>query len=144
MGGRGGGRGGGMEAGAQTLTFEAAQWADKSAHWLAQAIGHDSLSDIREQVTNGGARLFHIYAGAEIVGAFVLRVDTTARGPQGVIVAAAAKVHGVDMIASCLPAIERMFVGCTSIRYHTTRAALARRLAGMGYRAAEIVSIKEI
>lgn len=128
----------------QTLTFEPAQWGSDSEPWLYQATGPDSLTDIREQVTSGAARLFNIRAGAEVVGAFVLRVDTTARGPQGVIVAAAAKLHGVDMIASCLPAIERMFVGCTSIRYHTTRAALARRLAGMGYRAAEIVSIKEI
>lgn len=129
---------------AQALTFDPATWGIESEPWLSQATGPDSIADIREQVTSGAARLFNIRAGAEIVGAFVLRVDTTARGPQGVIVAAAAKVQGVDMIASCLPAIESMFKGCTSIRYHTTRAALARRLAGMGYRAAEIVSIKEL
>jgi hypothetical protein len=128
----------------QTLTFAPAMWGSQAEPWLSQATGHDSLSDIREQVTSGAARLFYIMAGADTVGAFVLRVDTTARGPQGVMVAFAAKLQGVDMIASCLPAIEGMFVGCTSIRYHTNRAALARRLAGMGYRAAEIVSIKEI
>jgi hypothetical protein len=144
MGGRGGGRGAGMAHGPQTLTFEAAQWADESAYWLAQATGPDCLGDIRAQVENGTARLFHIKALSATVGAFVLRVDTTTRGAEGVIVSAAAALHGVDMIASCLPAIERMFNGCRAIRYHTTRAALVRRLGAMGYNAAEIVAIKEL
>ncbi len=128
----------------QALTFNRAQWCAVSASWLSQAAGADTVADIEAQVVGGGAQLFHIKQGPDTVGAFVLRVEDTSKGPQGVIVAAAAKVQGVDMIASCLPAIEQMFVGCTSIRYHTTRAALARRLAGMGYRAAEIVSFKEL
>lgn len=128
----------------QTLTFNPSTWGEDSARWLSQATGADTLNDIAGQVQSGGAFLFHIQHGGAVVGAFVVRVDDTATGPQGVIVAAAARLQGVDMLATCLPAIEGMFKGCKSIRYHTNRPALARRMAAQGYRAAEIVSIKEI
>lgn len=128
----------------EKLTLDPATWGEASTLWLSQATGADSLPDIADQVQSGRASLFHIHQGGAVVGAFVLRIDTTAKGPQGVIVAAAAKLQGVDMLSTCLPSIEGMFKGCHSIRYHTNRAALARRMNLLGYRAAEIVSIKEI
>lgn len=128
----------------QTLTLNPSTWGEESARWLSTATGADTLADIAGQVQSGAATLFNIHQGEAVVGAFVLRVDNTATGPQGVIVAAAAKLQGVDMLATCLPSIEGMFKGCKSIRYHTNRPALARRMAAQGYRAAEIVSIKEI
>lgn len=127
----------------QTLTFAPAPWCGLAETLLAEAAGCD-MANIRAQVVEGGATLFHVMQCGKAVGAFVLRVDHLATHAEGVIVAAEGRVQGVDLIASCLPAIETLFKGCKTIRYHTSRAAMARRLTGMGYMAREIVAVKEI
>ena len=126
------------------LSIEPAEWTDKAGAMLAEAAPFGSLAEIRAQGVEGPAVLFHIYHGGDLVGAFVLRVDHTATGNEGVIVAGAAKVQGVDMLALCMPHIESLFHGCARIRYHTSRPALARRLLSRGYAPREIVSVKEI
>ena len=128
---------------AQTLTIEPGPWTDEAALWLEQAKGAATLADLKAQAESGAA-LFYVRHEGVTVGAFLLRVDQTAQGPEGVIVAAAAALQGVDMIASCMPTIESKFIGCKFVRYHTGKPALARKLARMGYVPAEIVSIKTI
>lgn len=128
----------------QALSIEPGAWGDAADFWIAQALQHATPGDIRHQVEQGGASLFYIRAGVEIVGAFVLRIDQLPGGFEGVIVAAAAKVQGVDMIATCLPEIENKFIGCKTIRYHTARPELARYLSAWGYAAREIVCRKEL
>jgi len=128
----------------KTLTIEPAEWNDQAAALLIDAAPAGSLADIRAQVEDGPAVLFHVCHQGDTVGAFVLRVDHTATGNEGVIVAGAGRLAGVDLLATCIPQIETLFRGCDRIRYHTGRPALARRLAAMGYQAREIVSIKEI
>ncbi len=123
----------------KSLSIEPATWCAETDYFIGQALQHATPAAIRHQVEHCGARLFHIKHGAAIVGAFVLRVD----GDEGVIVAAAAKLDGVDMVGTCMPAIEALFVGCRSIRYHTAIPALVRKLARMGYVAREIVCFKE-
>ena len=125
----------------QELTIEPGPWSDAAAHWLDQAKGAATLADLQEQAETGAA-LFYVKHQGATVGAFLLRVDQTASGADGVIVAAAAELRGVDMIASCLPAIEEKFIGCTAVRFHTGNPALARKLARSGYVGAEIVCIK--
>lgn len=124
----------------QALTLEPGEWSADADRLIGQALQHASPADIRHQVENLGARLFYVWQDGEIVAAFVLRVD----GREGVIVAAAGDMPGVDLVATCMPAIESLFVGCSSIRYHTARPALARKLSRMGYVAREIVCMKEI
>lgn len=124
----------------KSLTIEPATWCAQTDHLIGQALQHATPAEIRHQVEHCGARLFHIKHGAAIVGAFVLRVD----GNEGVIVAATAKLDGIDMVGACMPAIEAMFIGCNSIRYHTARPALVRKMARLGYVAREIVCFKEL
>lgn len=128
---------------AQTLTIEPGPWTDEAAQWLDQAKGAATLVDLHQQAT-AGASLFYVRHNGDTVGAFLLRIDQTASGPEGVIVAAAAKLDGVDMIESCMPAIESKFVGCRLVRYHTGRPAIARKMARRGYVPCEIVSIKTL
>lgn len=124
----------------QELTLEPGAWGPDADRLIAQAVQHASPADIRHQVENLGARLFYVRQAGAIRAAFVLRVD----GREGVIVAAAGDLPGADLTASCMPAIESLFVGCDAIRYHTARPALARKLATLGYQAREIVCMKEL
>lgn len=127
----------------QTLTIEAGAWGPDAEVWLEQATASATLADLKAQA-EGGGQVFYVRHQGATVGAFLLRVDMTATGGEGVIVAAAAKLDGVDMIASCLPAIESKFQGCRRIRYHTETPALARKLGAWGYTAREIVCMKEV
>lgn len=110
---------------------------------IAQAHQHATLAEIRHQVECLGARLFYVKAQGQAVGAFVLRMDTTPEGAEGVIVSAAGSVPGVDLIAACLPSIEARFQNVRAIRFHTASPALARRMAALGYEATEIVCRKK-
>jgi len=126
---------------AQKLSIQPGEWGPEAERLLPLALQYATLKEIRAQVENG-ARLFYVTQGAETVAAFVLRVDHTAEGSEGVIVAAAGKLKGGDLMATCMPAIESLFIGCKSIRYHTARPAVARKMAMLGYRPAEIVCTK--
>lgn len=125
------------------LMLQRGQWGADVEPWLAKALATATLADLQRQCCQG-ASLFRILHGQQLVGAFVLRVDKTGQGPQGVIVAAAAELAGVDMVASCMPSIEALFQGVRSIRYHTQKPALARKMARIGYQAQEIICVKEM
>lgn len=128
----------------QTLSLEPGAWGTDAEAWLSRTGNAGDLGEYRAQLESGAARLFYVRHEGATVGAFLLRVDTTTTGNEGVIVAAAAELAGVDMTASCLPAIESLFVNCARVRYHTSRPALARKLTQHGYRPFEIVSMKDL
>lgn len=134
-----------MENTAQvTLELVPGQWNEDAARLIPLAHQAASVDSVRHQVDSGRAQIFYVKAEAVTVGAFVLRVDQTGQGAEGVIVSGAGELPGVDLVAACMPGIESLFVGVDAIRYHTARPALARRLARMGYTATEIVCRKEI
>jgi hypothetical protein len=118
-------------------------WEPSAAAWLDSARGMASMADLRAQ-HDAGAVLFAIEGAGQSVGAFLLRVDRVIGGSEGVIVAAAASVDGVDMTAHMVPVIESLFTGCDTIRFHTRSAAVLRKMARQGYRAGEIVAFKKI
>ncbi len=126
------------------LTLSPAEWGADADRLIGQAAPYNTLPEIAAQVQDGPAKLFHLTADGAIVGAFVLRVDHTATGSEGVIVAAAGHIDGLDLVDTCLPAVESLFRGCRRIRYHTGRPALARKLTRSGYQAREIVCFKDI
>lgn len=128
----------------QTLTIAPGPWGAAADRLIGLAAPFGTLPDIRAQVESGAARLFYASNDGGPVLAFVLRVDTTANGAEGVIVAAGGDAPGIDLTASCLPAIESLFLNCERIRYHTHNPALARKLARVGYAAREIVCFKEV
>lgn len=131
---------------AVSLTIAPAAWSGDAEQLLHEANEGAALLDVRDQVQAGTARLFLLAEGenAAPCGAFVLRIDQTSTGPQGVIVSAAGRRQGVSLIDAVLPHIEGLFQGVRSIRYHTRNPALARRLAARGYAPAEIVSVKHL
>lgn len=132
-----------MESPEKVLTIEpAAAWSVEAEYLTAQALQHASTAEVRAQVEQGGARLFHVLHEGAIIGAYVLRIDYTADGDEGVIVTASGGVPGVDLIASILSTIEQQLKGCRAIRFHTARTALARRMHALGYDASEIVCRK--
>lgn len=98
---------------------------------------------MRDQVRRG-ANVVEVWAGGEMVGAFILRLDSTVDGVDGVIVAAGGNLPGADLTALLLPYIERMFIGVRRVRIHTMRPGMARKLEGAGYKLAELVFVKDI
>lgn len=124
------------------LTLSPAAWCADAERLIATALQHATPAEIRSQVESGAAVLYRVMQGGRMGAVFVLRVDHDADGSEGVIVAAAGGVRGVDLTAAVLPHIERMFIGCRAVRIHTARPGLARKLAAAGYRPAEIVLTK--
>ncbi|MEG0923297.1 MAG: hypothetical protein RSG22_18050 [Comamonas sp.] len=127
----------------QQISLVPGEWGVDAEFWLAKALASATLLELQRQWQNG-AKLYRVMYEGECVGAYLLRVDSTARGPQGVIVAAAAELAGVDMIQTCMPAIEARFCGVKSIRFHTAKPAVARKMARMGYGPQELICVKEI
>lgn len=127
-----------------TIKIEQGNWSDEANLWIAQAVHPANLQGIKYQVDQQIAKLFYLWNDIDICGAFVLRIDTNGIGSEGVIVAAAADLHGVDLMATCMPAIEKKFIGCGAIRYHTNRPAVAKKMARFGFVADEIVCRKEM
>lgn len=132
-----------MDKKEQRLTFKLVEWSKRAADLLENAVPYITVHDLELQVING-ASLFEISEDSGlIVGYYVLRIDYGPRGGEGVIVAAAGSIPGVDLVALTLPTIEKQFNGCYSIRIHTARAGLVRKLLHQGYGAAEIVLRKK-
>lgn len=128
---------------AHSLKIAPGAWGPEAERLLPLALQHASLREIEDQVKNGAA-LFYVTQDGKTVAAFVLRVDHTVEGSEGVIVAAAGRLEGGDLMASCMPAIESLFTGCQSIRYHTARPAVARKMSMLGYEPCEIVCKKKL
>lgn len=113
---------------------------------LAPAFTSCTLADIKAQEASGG-RLFAVTdeTGAAVVALF-LRIDELTERKEGVIVGAGGGLSGVDLTAEVLPGIEDIFrqAGCTSMRIHTERTGLVKKLAKQNYTLSEIVLTKEI
>jgi hypothetical protein len=118
-------------------------WCADSETWLNFARQHASLADLQEQVEQGAA-LFHVFCDARLVGAFILRIDESASGSEGVIVAGAGRLPGFDFIVDLVPHIEKLFRNVNSIRIHTARPGLIKKLAKAGYEASEMVLRKAV
>lgn len=110
---------------------------------ISLALGTATLNDIKEQVKNG-AYLFNVLNNDVVVCSFVLRVDNFSDRSEGVIVAAGGDCENVDLTMSVVPVIEKMFTNCKTIRCHTARAGLAKKMGHMGYSVQEIVLIKTL
>lgn len=133
----------------KSIKIEQGAWTEKAEYWIGQAVEKHHLPSIRYQVNQHIAQLFYLSSVTcslsdekIICGAFVLRIDGNAENKEGVIVAAAGHVAGIDLMATCIPAIENKFIGCCAIRYHTGKPAVAKKMARLGYIADEIVCRK--
>ncbi len=129
---------------APQVTISAGSWSTDADGWLSSAVRFPYLAGLRKQVEQGIATLFYLQANGQTCGAVVLRIDQCGDMSEGVICAAAAKLNGVDMTATVLPAIEKMFQGCAVVRFHTSVPAVAKKMVRHGYQAEEIISRKVI
>lgn len=123
----------------KVLTVRPVEWSEDAENALSEAV--PCVTDIRYQ---RGAHLFEVTAESGRVGFYVLRVDITATGAEGVLVAAAGSLASEDLTETLLTHIEGQFSGCRSMRIHTARPGLARKLARRGYSAGEIVLRKTL
>jgi hypothetical protein len=124
------------------LTITPGNWCDEAAWWVAQAVRATYLPAIRAQVEAGLAKLFFVLADGKTVGCFIVRIDSFSTHHEGVIMVASGHLPGVDLMASCLPSIEKLFSGVAAIRYHTERPAVAVKMARHGYVTDEIICRK--
>lgn len=133
-----------MDSNREALNVAAVEWCEEAALILAPSVPFGSVDDLREQTKTAGAVLFRVSRGVDLVGYYLLRVDTGASGAEGVLVAAAGR-DGFDLTAHLLPHIESQFLGCNGIRIHTARPGLAKKLTTRnGYGAAELVLRKQL
>ncbi len=100
---------------------------------------------LRHDPTDGLASLDEVLAGSipfevrysgMVVLRFALRVRDRAHGSEGLVVAAAGGLPGVDLTAEVLPAIERMFSGVRRVTFETTRKGLVGKALAQGYHVA--------
>lgn len=130
----------------QTLTITREGWTDEAHALIGWAFPNLSEKDkatmqrIENDVANGAASLFIARMSGVAVLAYVLEVQ----GREGVVTVAAGNVPGVDLTGIVMPEIEKKFLGCDTVRIHTARAGLAKKLAKQGYQAQEIVLIKKL
>jgi hypothetical protein len=115
-------------------------WSTAAAEMLRPAVAHDPLCVVDDL---SGLPLFVARCDGVPVLAYLLRVDETQHGSEGVIVAAAGNLPGVDLTGRVLPFIEGQ-LDCDWLRIHTARAGLGRKLQKQGYAVRETVYAKKI
>lgn len=127
------------------LALTSCDWTDEIADHLVKAISHATREDLHMQIERG-AVCYAIRQDGALIGAYMLRIDQTASGAQGVIIAASGHLDGLDLLDTVYPAIEGQLeaAGCTSVRVHTARPGIGRMMMRRGFGAFEIVLTKVI
>lgn len=123
-------------------------WSDTAAAILAPVCADDpaGIADVKRQVKTGCASLFKVETPDRLVGFYVVRIDQLSAGDELVIIAAAGRLPGVDLIAVMLPTFEAQAVmsDCKSVRIHTNRRGMVKKIARRGYGFSEWVFRKEL
>lgn len=141
MGLDGGGRTGGPVDRPQSLTVRALDYTARHARALWPTVSHDPTMTQERFADLCRAGLYGVFEGDSLVARFVLRQD----GREAVLVAAYGDRPGLDLTAWVLPWIERELAGqVDSIRIHTRRRGLVRKLGLQGYGLGEYVLRKEL
>lgn len=83
-------------------------------------------------------------SGDDIVAAFVATIDPSNFADELVVIAAGGRVPGISLLRSVLPWIESTWSTCSAVRIHTARRGMLRELSKRGYKAREIVMVKEL
>lgn len=125
------------------VTLSAAPWSASAAALLAGHETPETVEWFKREVERGRSVLYQVEQGGELLAAIVVRIDAEPEGLEAVIASAAGSA-GFDLTANILPAIEARFSGVNSIRIHTSRAGLCRKLTRQGYEQAEIVLRKRV
>lgn len=126
-----------MEA-SQKLTIEVAPWCMQARECFLHPIIRTRLETLKHAADDG--RMFRVEHDGRLVGFFALEY----LGAEMLLMAAVGRDPGVDLTDAVLPWLEAeaAAVGFESLRIHTRRAGLGKKLAARGYDA-EMVLRKE-
>ncbi len=137
-----------MEAHEKILTIAPAAWCDEAAAMLARTLRGVPCFTVddyaREIESNADCHLYRVADGAMTVGYAVLRIERYGAGAEGVILAAAGRLEGVNLYGQLLPTFERMFHGVTSYRVDSCRSAGVLELLAAGYLPTHFVMRKAV
>lgn len=131
-----------MDSHQKVISIQPEGWSDEAAQVLAAAVSHVSVGEIAAQV-KAGAVLFRVMDTGDTVGFYVLRVDHTADGAEGVLVAAGGRAD-FDITGELLRHVAGQFTGCQWLRVHTSRPGMVKKLAGQGFEGLEMVMRKKL
>lgn len=129
------------------LDSEICGWSDEAAAMLSPIFDDPSgCDDLRTALATGRGSLHRVTEGEKLVGFFSVRIDSYAGGDELVIVAAAGKLKGMPLLNVFLPLLEANAkdAGCNSMRIHTSRKGLFKRLSQRGYGFSEWVLRKKL
>ncbi len=132
-----------------TLTLTVSGWTAEAEAALARICATDptvSVAWFRREVEAERLGVISVQGDGDPVGVIFWRIEAGDCGSEFVVVAAAGALPGCDLVASVLPALEVLAAkaGCAWLRAHTARPGLVRKLAGLGFRAEEVVLRKEL
>lgn len=130
----------------ETLTFERANWSAEAAQMLTASTRRAPLTtaaDYRDLLAvDPTAHLYRVSGDAGTVGFVLIRTEHFSGGREGVIVAAAGRLPGVDLVEAILPTIEGEFNGVDCYRFATARTGLVRKMKRQGYQITHVVMRK--
>lgn len=132
-----------MENAQKSLVVKNCQWSDDAAQVLSAAIDYCHIDDLKSQVESG-AQLFSVEQDHCTIGYYILRVDALIHGFEGVIVAIAGRTSSINLIDALYSTLEKQFTGCNSLRVHTARCGLIKKLTKIGFTPQEFVMRKEL
>lgn len=121
-----------------TLHISPVAWSDEAARVLKSSTKWFPLATVEDYrllvERDADARLCCVEDEAGVlVGFVILKVERFTQGSEGVIIAAAGRLPGADLIELVLPQLERAFTGVASYRVTTARRGLIRKLQKHGW-----------
>lgn len=126
------------------LKIELTTWSTQAAEWLQKSNVNFDVENIKAQVVEDGASVYKVMRDQVLVGFFVTRIDSLKTHDEGVLVAATGFDNQADLTKTILPEIEnKIFSGCKSVRIHTARPGLIKKLSSGGYKPLEFVMTKD-
>lgn len=119
------------------LAITRVSWSDEAAKVLKSSTKWFPLATVEDYrlllERDPEAALLRVTSADKLVGYVILQVDRYAECSEGVIVAAAGRLPGADLVELVLPALERSFEGVVSYRLTTARRGLIRKLLRRGW-----------
>ena len=128
------------------LTLERCAWSEQAGRVLERSTRMAPCTTARDYrdllAIDPSAHLYHGTVDGKIVGYVLLRTEHFSMGSEGVIVAVAGRLPGMDLIDAFLPAIEREFKGVAAYRFTSARRGLLRKMKSLGYYATHVTMRK--
>ena len=109
---------------------EAARILESSTKWFPLATVEDYRLLLEQ---DADAKLLRVSQDGILAGFVIVKVEHFTAGSEGVIVAAAGRMKGADLVDLVLPALENLLAGVSSYRVTTARAGLKRKLERRGW-----------